>query len=419
MGGVTGTTKEREREAQLEQVRRQVMSFADLYVGTLLDAGARVPQPTPEAEVRVLAFQVRQATDAWEIASAGRPVADAIDMVLLVSFTRWVLSRPDVADMLGPAGPPLRSSLPALEEQAWTIARSVIDAEQEKKLRAFIQDWLEKNKDFREVGSARLAGLGDLTGGRPFGLGTPGDLLKSMGLDPLGGIDPAVAEVQQSRILAERAFYFAKRWPQLLEMHTRLLTLQLASQPVPRRALDDVHRVSLAAESVARTAEGLPGLVDREREAAIRQFMEALSAQEARARALAAEIRRTLDAGSGAANATRQAVEALEAFVALVNKPSPPGSTPGRPFDVTEYGRALAELSEAATRLEALFRQVDKDAPRAAALLGDAGRELSARGTALVDHAFRRLLQLGLALVGAALLAALAYRWAARRMARP
>ena len=61
---------------------------------------------------------------------------------------------------------------------------------------------------------------------------------------------------------------------------------------------------------------------------------------------------------------------------------------------------------------------MNQDAPRIAALIGDAGREASDRGRALVDYAFGRLLALGLLLVLSALAAALLYRWASHRMSR-
>jgi hypothetical protein len=179
-----------------------------------------------------------------------------------------------------------------------------------------------------------------------------------------------------------------------------------------------VNRVSLAAESVARTAEGLPALADREREAAIRQVLDAMEAQEGRARALLAEMHRTLDAGTGAANAVHGALRSLDAIIAATSAPSPPGTPPSKPFDVNDYTRALEQLGRSATQVEALLRSVDRDAPRVASLIGDAGREASERGRALVELAFQRAVAAVLILVGSVLVAALAYRWAANRMKR-
>ncbi len=418
MGYVTGSTQQKEQEAEVARIQAEVMSFADVYVGELLDATSRIRPTSPVDQARVLSFEVRQATAAYEIASGGSPIADMVDMVVVVTATRAMVDARGGDWLLGANGELLSRVLHRMETKIWMIAGRVMDADQEKKLRQFIETWLARNPEVRDASSIRLADLGALPGSSAAGLGTPTDVLRSIGLDPFGGIDPAVQEVQRSRLLAERAFYFAKRWPRILELQTRLLTLHLAAQPASTQMLADADRVSRAAESFARTAEGLPALVDREREAAIRQFLDALSAHETRARAMLVELRRTLDAGTGAAEAVQGALGSLDAVIALTNRPSPPGATPARPFDVTEYTRALEQLGRSATELEKLLRAVNQDAPRVAALIGDAGREASDRGRALVDHAFGRALTLVLVLVGSVLAAALAYRWAANRMNR-
>ncbi len=419
MGYVTGSTQQKEHAEEVTRIQAELMSFADVYVGEVLDATSRVHPVTPANQIQVLDFEVRQATAAFEIASGGKPVADMVDRVIVVAATRAVVDAHMGEGICGAGGPLISRVLHRMETKIWAIARRVMSADQEGKLRQFIETWLARNPEVRDTSSIRLADLSAVPGSSAAGLGTPTDVLRSMGLDPFSGIDPAVQEVQLSRLLAERAFYFAKRWPRILELQTRLLTLQLAAQPAPTQLLADVDRVSRAAESVARTAEGLPALADREREAAIRQFLDALSAQETRARAMLVEMRRTLDAGTGAATAVHGALGSLDAILEVTRRPSPPGSPPSRPFDVTEYTRALEQLGRSATELEALLRAVNQDSPRIATLIGDAGREVTARGQALVDLAFRRALIVVAFLVLSVLAAALVYRWAANRMNRP
>jgi hypothetical protein len=418
MGGVTGSTQKKEAAEKVARVQAQLMAFADVYAGEVLAMTSSVQQQTAAEQLFVLGFQVRQATAAYEIASGTIPYAGVLDMVVLVSLTRWSLDAYWAPWIRKDALDPLRRSLATLEPRAWAMAEEILEPDQVKKLQDFIDAWKKEHEQAREVASVRLADVTAGPGGGGVSLGTTTELLQSFGLNPFGGLDPAVQEVQQSRVLAERAFYFVKRWPRLLELQARQLALQLSLQPAPAQLSSDVTRVSLAAESLARTAAGLPELADREREAAIRQFLDALSAQEARARTMLADLRRTLDAGTGAADAVKGALASLDAVVTQLAAPPPPGSPPSKPFDVTEYTRALKELGDAATQVQALLQALDQDAPRAARLLGDAGREVSERGHALVDHAFRRLLTLGLALVAAVLVAALVYRWVASRITR-
>jgi hypothetical protein len=419
VGYVTGSTQQKEHEEEVTRIQAELMSFADLYVGGVLDTTSRVAPTSQANQAQILGFEVRQATAAYEIASGGNPIADMLDMVVVVTATRAVVDARLGQGLFGAGGPLLSSVLQRMETKVWTLAGRVMNADQQKQLRQFIETWLARNPAVLDVSSIRLADLSAVPGSGAAGLGTPTDVLRSMGLDPFSGIDPAVQQVQLSRLLAERAFYFAKRWPRILELQTRLLTLQLAAQPAPAQLLSDVERVSRAAESVARTAEGLPALADREREAAIRQFLDALSAQETRARAMLVEMRRTLDAGTGAADAVHGALGSLDAILAITSRPAPPGSPPSRPFDVTEYTRALEQLGRSATELEALLRAVNQDSPRIATLIGEAGREVTARGQALVDLAFRRALVVIAFLVLSVLVAALVYRWAANRMSRP
>jgi hypothetical protein len=418
MGELTGSTQKKEQAEKITRVQAEVMAFADLYVGNLLDSTARIPTPTAQDQVRLLGFQARQASAAYEIASGANPLANLVDMAILTTLTRTVVQRQWIPEVFHEAGEPLLLGLTTLEPKIWGMADEVLSKDQKARLQQFIAGWLAQYPQVRDVSSVRLADLSAVATRGTIALGTPTELLQSFGLDPFSGIDPAVAEVQQSRVLAERAFYYAKRWPRLLELETRQLTLQLALQPAPASLLADVNRVSLAAESVARTAEGLPALADREREAAIRQVLDAMEAQEGRARALLAEMHRTLDAGTGAANAVHGALRALDGILAATSAPSPPGTPPSKPFDVNDYTRALEQLGRSATQVEALLRSVDRDAPRVASLIGDAGREASERGRALVDLAFQRAVAVVLLLVGSVLVAALAYRWAANRMKR-
>ena len=49
--------------------------------------------------------------------------------------------------------------------------------------------------------------------------------------DPLAGLDPAVRELTQTRLFAERALYVAQKMPLLLRWQTELLTINTLNQP--------------------------------------------------------------------------------------------------------------------------------------------------------------------------------------------
>ena len=219
-------------------------------------------------------------------------------------------------------------------------------------------------------------------------------------------------------MLAERALFYTQRWPRLLDMQAQVLTLQLAGQPATQQVLGDTDRISRSAELVAQTAARLPDVIDRQREAAIGQLLDAIREQEGQARALLAEMKQTLDAGNAAATSVNGVLRSADVLLASVSTPPPPGSPPAKPFEIAEYTQALVELGKTAQELEALVASLDREVPRVQAALGQVTGDASEKARALVDYAFRRGVALVLLLVGLILAAAIVYRWAAARIAR-
>jgi hypothetical protein len=417
VGGVTGANKEQKAQSELRQLQQTVMRFADDYASVVFQAASVIEAKTPEARLAVIGWKLRQGTAAYTIASGPNPVGSAVDMVVLTALSRSVVERYWVPEVFGESGRTLLDALGRLEPRAWDLVSGQFKPEGQAEMRKFIDQWIARNPDVREVSFIRLLDLAEGTGkgGLPA-LGAPSDVLGAIGLDPFAKLDPAVRQVEETRILGERALYFAERWPFLLDLQAQQLALELSLQPASQRLLDDAGRISRAAEALGGVAAGLPDLVDREREAAIRQFMDALQSQEGRARALLVQLRKTLDSGTAAATSVQGAIRSLDAFVATVSAPSPPGNPPSKPFDVNDYGRALEHLGKAAGELRSLVDSLDRDAPRVEALLGRTARQASDQGRALVDHLFWRATALVAILLAGILVVALAYRWAAARV---
>ena len=228
----------------------------------------------------------------------------------------------------------------------------------------------------------------------------------------MAGLDPAVRQVEETRILAERAFFVAKRTPRLFDLQAQQLLLQLEQQPRSQEAFQIAERVSSSMEVFARTAGDLPGLVDREREAAIRQVLDALQAREGRTRALLAEARTTLEAGRSTAASVDATIRSLDGLMARLQQPPPPGTPPSKPFNVDDYTRALRQLEESSRELQTLLATVGHEGSGIDALVQRASEE--SRG--VVDHAFRRALVLVAVLVASVLAAAIVYRSVAARI---
>jgi hypothetical protein len=235
-----------------------------------------------------------------------------------------------------------------------------------------------------------------------------------LGLDPFGSLDPAVREITQSRELAERTIYYAQRVPNLLDMQVERLTFEFATMPETKRLLADADSVSGAASIAGRVIGEFPGVLAGEREAAIRQFMDAINVETTQLRQLTIDVRAALEAGTATSTSLNTTIRSLDQMVAGFQKPAPaggPAQSPGRPFDITEYTAAAAEITRAAAQLQQLIAGVDQANP---ALLQSAGQvTLELQG--VVDHAYWRIVQLITLLLLGALGVALTYRGIVRR----
>jgi hypothetical protein len=247
-------------------------------------------------------------------------------------------------------------------------------------------------------------------------------------LDPFAGLSPTTVAIEQSRELAERVVAYAERAPTLVRWQAELLALQIAQQPSAQDALADLGRTSRSIESISKTVEGLPELVDAQRKAAIDQLFAGVAAEreailaeleskEATIQTLLGQLRETMNAGGEMGKSLTSTIQSLDAFVHYVSPPesaTAPKAKPGKPFDVLEYGKAASDVGGMARDLTAFLRSADETAPAIARLSQKTGDDLKR----VVDHAFWRGLVLILVLLVGSVPVRLAYRAFERRLGR-
>lgn len=408
--------KEAEQSARLLQLQSRNMRFADMYVGTLIESTHRIGMDELDASqrYRLSGWLLAQANSAYTYASADNAVAGTLDLITLATISRMVVEDSGQKHFSDHADALLELQRD-LEVLAWQLAEGVLSTAQQDDLRRLLTDWRARHPDavnapfvrfqeFAGAGTAGAAARGKLT--------LPTSLMGLVGLDPLAGLDPAVRQVEQSRLLAERALYYAQRIPVLVDLQFDRAANRLAAGPESRRLLAQTASLTDSAARFAAVAEALPGTFAGEREALFRQFDRMLVEQAATLRPLLADMRGTLEAGSQSAVAVDQATRSIDALVARFEHK--PGEPRGKPFDVNEYTRAASEIAQAANELRSLLDSTGARAPELGAALG-AG---ATQGRALVDYFFVRVAWL-IALFCAGLLATLLlYRWLAPRIAR-
>ncbi len=404
-----------------------VMRFADTFASRMRQATQEFADKagTPEARIQALTWSTGQTTSAYTIATGPNPNIAVLDMLVLVSLGRMVHEEYWLPKVWGEADRPVLEAFTELEAKAWVVADEILDPSQQEAVRSTLRQWRDEHPEMGNTAFVKLPVFQDLVASRAGADKKKGpNLGELLSIDPLGGLEPAVRELEQTRLFAERTVFYLQRAPILLQYQAELLTLKLLRAPEVQGVLGDSERVSKAAASLAQTAAALPEAVRKEREAAVQQISSELASQrqglladlesaEAPSRKILGEARATLEAGTQMSNALQAAITTLNNFLARFDEKAAPAGAqpaptaePGKPFDVSDYGEAATRLGTAAREIDGLLQSLDARLPEVQRVLD----ETAARGERTIDHASLRALEVGLALVVAAALALLLLR---------
>ena len=431
---LAGRGEKRDPTNAVVVLQSEVMRGADMYVGMVAQAtdDFRARVGTAEARDAAQQWKLMEATAAYINATGENPVVSVVDMAVLASVSRRVVEEYWVGQKFGEAARPLLEVHRTLETNVWRILEGVLIPAQQAEVRQILREYQRKFPDLRYVAAARFPELAEKLGrAQTEQVDQPSSSLFSLlNLNPLAGLDPTTQAIQQTRLLAARVSYYLHRMPMLWSWQAELTVYQLAAQPEAQGVLSNLTDVAQSTKVFARTAEGLPQLVNDQRQAAISQFFDRLAlertnllaelgSEETKLRGLLSETRQTLQSGGQMADSVNAAIKSLDAFVQYV---SPPETNPApatvdtnsHPFNVLDYGTAASHIGAMATNLTTLIQTVNQSESQAARL----SRQATADAKEVIGHAFR----LGLVLVGVLLagsvLAGLAYRLLAARLTR-
>jgi hypothetical protein len=399
-------------------LQQQIMRFADTYVATLAQACDEISATTTNSNLHLQAmrWKLNQASAAYNDAIGQNPTVNALDMLVLVTLSRMVAEDYGVKTF-GNEIMPLVDAQRKLETNAWQLADRMLRPAQQQELRNLILEWRTNNPNQHYVGSIRFSEFISSQGQtRTSASSAPTSIFSLLYLDPLAGLDPTAAAIEQTRELGERLMYYSQRMPGLLSWQAEVLAYQLANQPESQQVLGDANRLATSAEIFASTAQQLPKLVNDQRQAAIQQVFDNLAAQGEKSRELLLDARSTLNAAGVAATNIDNAIQSLTAFVQYVSptNEAPSSATNSKPFNVLDYGTAAAQIGAAATNLTTLLASVNGSLPQ----LQKLSEQTTANANRVVEHAFRLGLILILVLLGGCVLAGLIYRILANRLAR-
>jgi hypothetical protein len=411
VSNIRPATREAQQHAQqIQGLQLRVMRYADEYVGRMKESVNRLQAglTDPRERLDTQNWKVQQADAAYTNASGPNSVTNALDMVVLATLSRMVLDDAWVRDVYRARAQPVQATYHSLEAGSWQLLEGALTEDQKARLRQLIAQWRADHPNVRAVAYIHFVDFAKAVGPSVAGEEkTPGSLLGLVGIDPFSGLDPAVREIAQSRELAERAIYYMQRTPDLLDMQIERLSYQMAVMPETRSLLSDVSRVSLIGSASDRLVSTLPDLLDREREALVRQMTQVLKDESATLGPLVAELRATLQAGTDTANAVNAALKTTHEITSQFARP--PGAAPeqrGPPFDIQKYTEMLQQASATARDINALAERANALLPVARL----ATREAAGQANQVLNHLFVLLLALLIAAAAITVLAMLAYR---------
>jgi hypothetical protein len=375
----------------LARVERQLDSFAERQVTLIADACTAIKREArdPDERRRAHHFMLANGTAVYDIVTEPEPLRRLADLYILIELENlvWVVEGRAVKRFGDRGGQRLAAAIEEIRRGMSHVADLAMKPDRRLHFDALIHQWRERNPDVEFVAGIRFGALPGVAGK---------SVLESASsfFDVINPISDTSESVERARVLADRAFFYSKRFLKLADWQTEAAIEDVLAKPEVRGVLEDTHRAVVATEQISRTVRELPDRVAREREEILADFDERNeevlgSVREIRgtivdARELAARLTETGKAFEGTFRALHEVVGTSE---------KDPKAPPSRPFDIREYTQAAAKIGDAARDSEILLH---------------AGRDF-------VDHLVRRLAEL-IVLFFAALLV---YRLVATRWIRP
>jgi len=403
-----GKSGKMDKQAELlVEVQESLLRFADEYSMRMVGSVDNLRRGTDAlSPAEVLQLKIAIGSETWSIASGPNAVADLLDMTVFVTVMRMTLEDYWQPKVFGKSALPMLAYSRSAEADIWKLAGKVLKPEQQTDLRQSIAAWHHQNPlreslvavrslDF----ASRVAALGQNE------VSKPGSVFGLLNVDPLAGMEPAVREVAQTRMFAERALFVTEKMPTLLRWQTELLSVNAVEMPAVQQLISNSTQLSGSVERFARVAEQLPEQLITERE----EIVKALQGQEK-------DIASLMGQGtqfSASLNTTFTTFDALmKRFGVGEPKSGEPPPANAVPFRIQDYTQSAAQIEAMAGRLTELLGMLDRtmgssNLAQFSAQVGPVVQQAQAGGKEVVDYAFWK----GILLVVIVLVAALIYRF--------
>jgi hypothetical protein len=365
-------------EAELEQL---TYGFADRYFTYIITATENIERNNANALQRRRAHQVRlvQVSAIYDIATNADPFTRLLDLMLVVTLQSQKWIEEDQAERwFGERAAALIQVSRKAREDIWQIAARTMTADQLEVIDYLIWDWRRRNPGVELVSYVRFD---DFAAAR--GKSVVADVKGGGGL--LAPVGEATKAVDEARMLAERAFFYAKRLPFLVNWQVRAAVDDLLTE-------SDARELSAALLDASRMLARLPQEIGRERDA----IFASLNAQQPMLQSVASQYRGAMGDATALVGALSKLTASTQLTLEMLDRVVTANSGEGKPFDMRQYGATLDKLLAAlqeANRLAAATSSVMGGVqPQQFDLIAKSGSSQARMfATAIIETAFWRM----------------------------
>ncbi|MHC4991775.1 MAG: hypothetical protein ACYTGC_12420, partial [Planctomycetota bacterium] len=249
-----------------DQIQSEVMTFCDNHTGRLYWAVENTLRDTDDFDLRLLAMRIRLggATGAITTATQANPFVAMVDMSVQIHLARELAEQRWIPEYFGDAGQPIVDAFRQSEKEVVKIAERVVNEEAMEEIRALVDQWHQDNPDQLMAFNVRLSELSRYRRRSMTDVSGRGSVFSLLFLDPLANVEPAVREVQETRLLGERVVFFAERLPQLINFHARDVLATAALSPEIGVYRQELVRFVDTAEEIGVTVREMPELISEQ-----------------------------------------------------------------------------------------------------------------------------------------------------------
>ena len=412
VNAVTPGSSGKKPAADPVEVQQRLMRFADEYMVSMVYGMDKLRRGTNAFDpADLLKWKILLGTETCSIASGPNAVANLLDMTIFVTVTRRGLEDYWQPKVFGESALPILDTCRNAETNIWQFTGQVLTPDQLAELKKGIEVWFRQNPLPENVLAARAVGFASEVGkANPVEESRPGSVFGLLMIDPLAGMDPAVREIAQTRLMAERALYVTQKMPTILRWQIELLSINATQLPAVQQLVTNSTQIAASVERFAAVAEKLPDQVSTERA----EILKALQSQEK-------DVASLMTSGTQMSDSLNTTLTTFDALmkrfgVGETNSTGPP-STNAEPFRIQDYTATAAQLELTARQLTELLVTLDRtigstNLAKLSAQVSPVVEQAQTGGKEVVDYAFWK----GIMLVAIVLLAALIYRFLAVRL---